>query len=100
MNPISTSELLNLGGTAGLIAALVWAVKFLAARWESSQSKVVTLLETTIAQNTAALTEVRDVLAPFRPVEDPKTGDTNFFRKPAITPNHAPARHAQKAVAP
>lgn len=98
MNPISTSELLNLGGTAGLIAALVWAVKFLAARWENSQSKVVTLLETTIAQNTAALSEVREVLAPFRPVEDPETGDTKFFRKPPIVPNHVATRHAQNTA--
>lgn len=95
MGNLPTSELLNLGGTAGLIAALVWAVRFLAARWESSQTKVVTLLETTIAQNTAALLEVREVIAPFKCVEDPDSGEINFQRRPGFIPHRYPPTKAQ-----
>jgi hypothetical protein len=57
------AELWNLAGQGGLIACLVWAVKFLAAKWDASQQKLVELLERTITRNTDALHDVRDVLA-------------------------------------
>ena len=57
------AELWNLAGTGGLIACLVWAVKFLAAKWDASQQKLVELLEKTIGRNTDALHDVRNVLA-------------------------------------
>jgi hypothetical protein len=59
----TTAEIVNLAGTGGLIAVLIWAVRYLAKQWEVSQAKLVELLEKTIGRNTDALHDVRDVLS-------------------------------------
>ena len=59
----TTAEVLNLAGSGGLIAVLIWAVKYLANQWETSQAKLIELLEKTIGRNTEALHDVRDALA-------------------------------------
>ena len=92
---MSQTELANLAGTGGLIVSLIWAVKYLTARWETSQSKVIVLLETTIAQNTAALLRVENVLTHCRAVQNAQEKATSWYResmqkvikvKPELTP--------------
>jgi hypothetical protein len=90
MNNTINTELLNAGGTVGLIVSLVWAVKYLTARWEQSQSKIVSILEMTLSQNTEALLLVAEAL---RGVSESGRGSEEFRRAAARVAALAKPKH-------
>ena len=62
MTPDAAKEIANLAGSAGTIVCLVWAVRYLSARWEATQSDLVATLKSTIERNTEALHRVEETL--------------------------------------
>lgn len=69
-------ELVNLIGTGGLIAALVWAVRYLAARIESLETRLIDVLQSTVTRNTEALLRAEAAIAGCT---QRTNGDTKFI---------------------
>lgn len=57
-----TDPYLELVKTGGAIGCLIVAVRWLAAQWTAAQAQLVSMLATTINQNSDLLREVRDTL--------------------------------------
>ncbi len=60
---MTTPELSNLAGTAGLIAVLIWFCRAFLLRWEASQRDLVEALQGVLRENNELLTAVRTHLA-------------------------------------
>lgn len=72
------AKVLNLGGTLGTIAVLIWFCRRFLDRWETSQRELVEALRGVLKENNELLIAVRSHLA----------GDTDHWRKPPIAPRH------------
>lgn len=72
----------QLAGTGGLIIALIWAVRYVVAKWTETNDKLVNLLTTTLEKNTEALNRNSEILNFCR---TRATGDTTrTFPPPAL----------------
>jgi hypothetical protein len=69
MNP---PDLTQLAGTTGLILVLIWAVKYLATRLETTTTTLISTLQTRLEENTRALDRNSAVLEVCRT----RNGDT------------------------
>lgn len=69
MNPESVKELSGLAGSAGTIVCLIWAVRYLSARWEATQGDLIATLKGTVERNTEALHRVEETMrkCPVKP---------------------------------
>lgn len=59
---MTPQELTQLAGTTGLIGVLIWAVKYLATRLESTTATLISTLTTRLEENTNALNRNSAVL--------------------------------------